>query len=198
MIIFHLIADEDSNLVLEVGIDRTLRLTYKGGDVVEGLRILHGCDGKPTQRIGIPLQRLDNMAKSKDTLRVILEQLFAGNPCQAKIHFGGLFMMYLSSRYEYVHFRQFSILLNENKAQPTELGIVMSVVEFAYFVSLLGRFASEIFEGKIITPCYKLAGHSLTCPECYPVLKPRLKKLDAEGGGGLRFLSYPISFPRRQ
>ena len=123
--------------MLEVGIDRTVRFTYKGGDRIEGLRIIPGLKPIPFQRIGIPLQRLDNLVKAKTSFSVMMEQLFAGNPCEARIHLGGLLMVFFSSRYQHVHVRQYCVTLTEGELQPTDQGYIINQFSHLFtFVTL--------------------------------------------------------------
>ena len=184
--------DDEGKLCLEVGINRILRFSYNGGDNVQVLRSTPRVGSTADQNLALPVQRWMRLTDTLHSCKILVQELFAGNPIEVKLHIGGLLMMYISSRYQCVHLRQYFVPLNQRIAKPTEHGVVMSVTEFAYFVNLFESFTSEIRKVNLTTPCYVLPGHSDSCLECYPMRFPRQRKSATCVGGGVGFMTYPL------
>ena len=190
--IIYLFVDDDGKLCLEVGINRKLRFSYTGGDNVQILRSTTTVGSGADQNLALPVQRWMRLTDTLYGSKLLVQELFAGNPIEVKIHIGGLLMMYISSRYQCVHLRQYYVPMNQRMVKPTEHGVVMSISEFAYFVNHFDSFTTEIRKVNGTSPCYVLPGHNDSCLECYPMRLPRQRKSATCIGGGVGFMTYPL------
>lgn len=179
-------------MCLHVGINRILRFQYNGGDNIEVLRSTLSDASGADQHLAMPVQRWMRLTDTLYASKLLVQELFAGNPIEVKLHIGGLLMIHISSRYQCVHLRQYYIPQNQRIVKPTEHGVVMSVPEFAYFVNHFQSFTGEIRKVNPTTPCYALPAHSDSCLECYPMTFPRQRKSATCIGGGVGFMKYPL------
>ena len=178
-------------MCLQVGINRILRFRYNGGENIEVVRSTPGLGSGADQNLPLPVQRWMRLTDTLYSSKLLVQELFAGNPIEVKLHVGGLLMINISSRYQCVHLRQYYIPQHQRMVKPTEFGVVMSVAEFAYFVNLFESFTSQIRKVNATTPCYVLPGHNDSCLECYPTRFRRQAK-SATSIGGLGFITYPL------
>ena len=165
---FFSVSDDFGDLVMEVGIGRTLSFKYKNGDFIEALRSSPSVPSAKDQHLSIPLARWWKMRECEPAIRSQLKELFAGNPVEAKLHIGGLTFVQISSRYKNVQLRQHAMPTRGAKMFPTKFGVSMSLDEYFYFTKLVGEFTARLPDIDIIVPCYTREDHSSDCLECYP------------------------------
>ncbi len=177
---------------MEVGIQRELLFSYNGGDNVQVRRCISQVGAPRDQHLPIPVQRWMRLTDSLYSMKLVIQEFFAGNPVELKLHIGGLLMLHISSRYQCVHLRQYCIPINQRQIKATEHGVILSISEFAYMVNLFEAFTSEMTKFNRTTPCYALPGHSESCLECYPMTFPKTRKTAGCLGGGLLFMKFPL------
>ena len=177
---------------MEVGIQRELCFSYNGGDNVQVRRSITRAGAPRDQHLPIPVHRWMRLTDYLFSTKLVIQEFFAGNPVELKLHVGGLLMLHMSSRYQCVHLRQYCIPMNQRLIKPTEHGVVLSISEFAYMLNVFECFTSEMTKFNRTTPCYVLPGHSQSCLECYPMTFPKTRKAAGCLGGGLGFMKFPL------
>ena len=190
---FFSVVDEYGDLVMEVGIDRILRFSYKLFGEIHGYRCVPCIGGPSDHHVSIELQRWYKMRQAEEHVKAQIQEILSGNSVESKVHLGGLYFIQVSSRYSNVQIRQYAMPnTGPKRLYATKFGISMSIPEYAYFSCLVEEFTKRIKRYKSLVPCFTRASHSDSCVECYPLKKHMTSDGRATAnGGGKRFMMQP-------
>ncbi len=169
-VIFSLLVSEENGfLVMEVGISRSIKFTYRNRSFIEAYReATEGTNGNE-QHVSIPMQRWLKLGEIHDHVRQQIREVADGNQVDTKFHIGGSMFVTISSRYRNIQIRQYAAPARGSKMFPTRSGISMSIQEYCYFIKLAQQFTEQIPLARSLVPCYKRRDHSPACLECFPV-----------------------------